>query len=268
MIIAFDMDGTLLNDNQQIHEETMKKIKELRAKKHNIVLASGRSFNDLINYATQDLVDYLVCNNGASVYDIQKKEYIKQSFISIEVAREFNKLAKKNKAFFSISVNGMMEKIIYTDKYSNWENVSVPEMNTVTNEEMEEILSQDELESTQCSLKYKSKTIYKWQKQFAAKYEDHSFFVANEVYLDANSNNVSKFNGIKVILDKLGETKESLIAFGDSQNDIHMLEEAKHSFAMGNSENYVKKSAKATIGNNTTLAIFDTLTELENINIL
>ena len=54
---------------------------------------------------------------------------------------------------------------------------------------------------------------------------------------------VSKGSMLPVLLDKLGVSREELIAFGDNYNDMTMIGYAGMGVAMGNAEPEVKKIA-------------------------
>lgn len=49
--------------------------------------------------------------------------------------------------------------------------------------------------------------------------------------------------GIESILKYYGIKREEIMAFGDGENDIEMLQYAKIGIAMGNADNDVKKAA-------------------------
>ena len=54
---------------------------------------------------------------------------------------------------------------------------------------------------------------------------------------------VSKWNTIKSLTEKLGIDTKNIIAFGDDYNDIDMIKNAGIGIAMGNAEENVKKVA-------------------------
>ena len=54
---------------------------------------------------------------------------------------------------------------------------------------------------------------------------------------------VSKEDALKELTEKLGFLPEEVMAIGDANNDIEMLEFAGLGVAMGNSSDYVKKLA-------------------------
>jgi hydroxymethylpyrimidine pyrophosphatase-like HAD family hydrolase len=54
----------------------------------------------------------------------------------------------------------------------------------------------------------------------------------------------SKAEGIEKVIEHLGTPSERQVAFGDALNDLEMLKQIEHSFAMGNGMDQVKHTAK------------------------
>lgn len=65
----------------------------------------------------------------------------------------------------------------------------------------------------------------------------------NEQGIDIISKDGGKANGIQKILDAYGFTREEIIAFGDSDNDLEMLQFAGIGVAMGNAVEIIKEKA-------------------------
>ena len=62
--IVCDMDGTLLNSNNNIDLQTLNKLKELQEKGIRLILASGRSYIRLLPHALSlDMNIFLWWNN-------------------------------------------------------------------------------------------------------------------------------------------------------------------------------------------------------------
>ncbi len=68
--------------------------------------------------------------------------------------------------------------------------------------------------------------------------------------IDINRRDVSKGAAMLEYADMLGIKRDEIIAFGDSENDISMLEAAGLGIAVGNAHDIVKKSADRVIGTN------------------
>ena len=70
-LIAFDMDGTLLNSNKQISPETLNAIKRATDAGKTVILCTGRNLAEL-NAFTEIIpgLRYLDCVSGACVYGV------------------------------------------------------------------------------------------------------------------------------------------------------------------------------------------------------
>ena len=75
-MIAFDLDGTLLNEKQRISQKSLDEIRRAKEKGIKISVATGRSFSASKFYANQINADYIVCCNGAIIYNAEKNNII------------------------------------------------------------------------------------------------------------------------------------------------------------------------------------------------
>ena len=82
-------------------------------------------------------------------------------------------------------------------------------------------------------------------KELDKKLKDKVYYTfSSPVYLEGHSPKVSKANALSFLINKYDIKKEEVMAFGDNNNDIEMLEMAGISLAVENAENVVKEKAK------------------------
>ena len=62
-------------------------------------------------------------------------------------------------------------------------------------------------------------------------------------WLDFNPKGSSKGAALKILAEHLGISTKEMIAFGDSENDIAMLQEAGVSYAVESAKDHVKEAA-------------------------
>ena len=68
-LIALDMDGTLLNNNNQISNLTKEYLIKLASQGHKIIISSGRPIRGIISYYKElKLNTPIICYNGAYIY--------------------------------------------------------------------------------------------------------------------------------------------------------------------------------------------------------
>lgn len=73
---------------------------------------------------------------------------------------------------------------------------------------------------------------------------------------------VHKHRGLTLVGKEWGIQDSEIATFGDSGNDLEMIQNTAYSFAMENAQEQVKQAAKMVIGSNNTEAILD---EIERI---
>ena len=76
-LIVIDLDGTLLNSEGEVSDENKEAIKAAKEKGAIVILASGRMPRAIKSYAQDIGADkYIICGNGAIIYDIETDEEI------------------------------------------------------------------------------------------------------------------------------------------------------------------------------------------------
>ena len=76
---------------------------------------------------------------------------------------------------------------------------------------------------------------------------------------------ISKGQALKNLAEYYNIPRENIIAFGDGENDIEMLEYAYHGVAMGNSSDNVKKHARHVTDNIWNNGVYKFLSNFFNI---
>lgn len=106
MIIASDLDGTLLKSNTDISEENLRAIERLAQKGAKIILLTGRTLYE-VPKELRDCkgVEYIVFSNGAGIYH-REKGIIEYRTISNETAFKIYKVLDEYKNFVELYTNG------------------------------------------------------------------------------------------------------------------------------------------------------------------
>ncbi len=264
---AFDMDGTLLlSDGSSVHLETLKALNEAHEAGYKIILATGRSVGMTTPTAEAiGTVSYLVSDNGASIYDVANKENISKTFLTFEAFEEVVKVAKETKSFFSVSTTKGDYRIIFFDEKDvpKWVETSFDET-TIKLDKMERIYEAVKNEDVTQFTTKNSQEVVKAQKEILEKSLGKvvSMYIANKVYLDITPKNLSKLSGIKEVIGRMGIDISEVMAFGDSGNDLQMIEGVGYGVAMDNATKEAKAVSKEVIGHHDTDAIAKKIREV------
>ncbi|WP_412031471.1 Cof-type HAD-IIB family hydrolase [Metamycoplasma buccale] len=272
-LITFDLDGTLLKSNQTLSKKIIEKLLELQKQGHKIAFVTGRGYKNTEIFYKYFKPDFAVLNNGADIYNLITNEVFIPYSLSIKETEMANEIAKKEFALFSISTNLNFYAIMEYCKNENFLTAEDKKYFSLSkhysfSEAINDITSKQEI-ILQIALRQTEENIKNIAKKYDNLFPDLSKRITSRVFWDLNGPHISKYTGIEKILNILNITNENLISFGDSNNDIPMLEKAKYSFAMQNATTEVKKIVSEILdGDCNSDAIYNKILELQNNKIL
>lgn len=253
-LIVTDLDGTLMApDHTTVTERTRQALKEAHDKGVKTAIATGRTIS-LIGMVTNqvDFIDYVIYSNGAAVYDRVNKKLIYTSFFDTENALELAKFLDSEPVFYEIYANGW--SYIRNDKVSLFDMGNLPKdfideitKHTVFVDDMCEIIKKSDVEKFNISSMAPERAEYITEKLVSFKdTEWTSSLPGSKVQnqMEFMKKGVNKGAAVKGMCSVLGISPESVMAFGDAQNDCSMLELVGWSFAMGNACEECKRTAK------------------------
>ena len=252
-LIASDMDGTLLNDKDEIHEEFYQVFQEL--KKQNIIFAaaSGRQYYNLAKRFEKIKDDMMfIAENGTFV--VYKGEELLLNALDKETAIELIKIGRDIKESYvvlcgkkSAYIESKDERLIKeVEKY--YEEYKI--VNDLTKVE------DDILKVTICDFIGSEENSYTYYNDYKEKLQ---VSVSGQIWLDITDKGVNK------VQELLNIKHEETMVFGDYLNDLEMMESAYHSYAMENAHDDLKKVARFRAKKNTENGVVEKIKEVLNI---
>lgn len=253
-IIATDLDGTLMApDHLTVTERTKKALKSAHDKGVKISIATGRAlrFTDGVT-AQIPFADYVICSNGASVYDRNNNKFIYTNLVSPEITAEAIALLDTLPVYYNIYMDGN----IYSQKGTEvfFDNFNLPEAFLkdfasrliVSDNLAEEVAGKGaELIDVFYSNEKDKKVIFDF-------FEEKGLFLASALagVVSATAQGSDKGTALNGLCDILGISSDEAMTFGDASNDATMLEYAYYSFAMENGDEICKNSARFSAPSN------------------
>ncbi|SFT01609.1 Cof-type HAD-IIB family hydrolase [Paenibacillus sp. BC26] len=222
-LIALDMDGTLLNDRQEISSENAKWIHRALDAGVTVCFATGRGFPSALPYAEQLKLDTpMITVNGGEIW---KRPHVlhKRTLMSASTLKRLHQEALKYPecwywAYSTMDIYNKEQWIEPADDYEHhhWLKFGYHTEDAATREAiLRETSSWGGLEITNSS---------PWN-------------------LEMNPEGVSKASAIRELCSLLGIDMSQVAAMGDSLNDIAMIREVGLGVAMGNAQEEVKAVA-------------------------
>ncbi|MGM9912301.1 HAD family hydrolase [Floccifex sp.] len=265
--IVMDMDGTLLNSQNQIPPKTKELLIEYQKEGVQLILASGRSFHRLMPIAQElqmfDYGGYFIEIDGIGYYDLKKDEhivlksmdtaYIKElveTLISldceVQVCQEQTIYAHIPNRLISIKEKLRKEQNVADDfpwTSGPWDylfDMRKAYQNIYYFDDINEI-SGESLKVQVMDCEEKIEEVFSKMKPFSSQFE---FFRTSHRQIEILPYGYSKGMTLKYIMDKNNAQRDEVIAFGDGENDVSLFAQVDHSIAMGQARDYVKKQAR------------------------
>lgn len=242
-LVAFDMDGTLLNSEKKISDKTVEAINKAIDAGKIVILNTGRCPAELKEYReVLPRLRYVNCVSGALVYDYEEERSIYESPLSEEEVKTLIQISKETDEMVHLmGITSVVEK----DK--------VPHMNDyymgVYQPMYEEVTTKvDNIYDYYVGNPYSVHKLNIYHHSKAARY--HTRKAIKATGLEMNAKGVDKGTGLKQLCHHLGISIEETIVVGDADNDKEALETAGLAVAMGNAKESIKEISDVIVSDN------------------
>ena len=243
-LVAVDIDGTLITNDRKITTEVFHAVQEAKEQGVKVVIATGRPIAGVQNLLEElnlrDAGDYVITFNGGLVQDTATGQEIVKETMTYDDYRDIEYLSRKlNVHMHAITKEGIFTANRNIGKYTVHESTLVnmpifyrtPE--EMTGKEIVKMMMIDEPEIL-------DKAISRIPAEVKEKY---TVLKSAPYFLEILDKRVNKGTGVKSLADALGIKAEEVMAIGDQENDIAMIEYAGVGVAMDNAIPSVKEIA-------------------------
>lgn len=282
-MIVMDLDGTLLTSENKISPKTKELLLRVQQQGVRLVLASGRSYCKLLEYAKELCMDayggYLLEVNGLILYDLASgKRHIRKQMGRIEMKELFTYFRQWDVEFMAQFDDGLYdynpesiikEKAEYRRKHNLGEDYpwtggafalladnrkGYPNIHYIdTWEEIDRRINK-------VSIAYHADVMAEVSAQAKRDLKDRYWLgLTTPKWLELMPLGITKGSGLQALVDMLGISMRDVMAFGDGENDIEMLQAAGIGIAMGNAMAEVKAAADEETDSNNDEGIFKAL---------
>lgn len=242
-VVFFDLDGTIVDETNEISPSAIRAIKALRANGHKTGIATGRSGFEMVEFSQKygpELFDIMLYNNGVQC-EYNGKVLFTKPADPTEIAA-IVQIARKNgidygicSEFdwrFSVEYNPAMETVV-NGKFLNIPDRCDPDYHLKV-PVFKGVLFTDLPTAQRLCAPVVSQICIVQGIMIGGK---------NSPHVDFWRQDLTKADAIREVIGLLGGTMEDCIAFGDGFNDVQMLEAAGLGIAMGNAGDNVKAHA-------------------------
>ena len=253
-MIAFDMDGTLLQSDHSIAQSTLEAIRRASHKGKEVVLSTGRPLSELAAYLPL-LTDvrYGVLTSGAFVYDFKAKQILDKKVLDKQLVHDVLSLLDRQDMLLVVMLDGQgyvqKDQLERIDDYHLAKFKELYVETAVLIDDMATFLLDNQTAFEKINLYHltpEDRTV-----SLNALNHHAVALVETEITgLEITAQGADKGQGLSHLCDVLGISMSSVIAVGDADNDETMIRMAGLGLAMGNANANIKSLADHVLADN------------------
>ena len=256
-LIALDLDGTMLTYEKQITPRTYAALERAAAQGHYVVPATGRALHALPEVVQAlPFVHYAITINGACVSNTDTGEKLLRCEIDRDRALEIMEYARNYDCMYDCywndagwSERAFLERIDYFNR-----DEAVRKLILQTRRPVDDLFAKvraemETVQKVQLCFREIPERNAAWM-DITTAFPDIAATASFANNLELNHRMATKGNALRFLARKLGIPERDTIAFGDSSNDLSMLQTAGTGVAMGNASEAVKKISRVVTDTN------------------
>jgi Cof subfamily protein (haloacid dehalogenase superfamily) len=242
-LIAVDLDGTLLTDQKTISPKTEQTLQKAISAGHHVVISTGRPYRASKPYYDQlGLQSPIINFNGAFIHHPHDKGWgVYHSPLDLQTAKTIIKTCE------DFQVKNIMVEVIDDVFLRNHDEVIIDTFvmgqSGLQTGDLHKILLED---PTSILIQPENFHVQELRDHLAKQHAeviDHRVWAAPWNIIEVVKAGLNKAIGLDRVAKHLNIPRERIIAFGDEDNDLEMIEYAHHGIAMGNAIQELKNIA-------------------------
>ncbi|WP_226658581.1 Cof-type HAD-IIB family hydrolase [Pseudalkalibacillus hwajinpoensis] len=242
-LIAIDLDGTLLNSEKNISERTKSVIFEAKRQGHHVAIATGRPYRASVRYYKELALDSPIVNfNGAFVHHPLDRSFgTHHSPLDLTIAKSI--VSSCN----DINVKNIMAEVlddVYLHQHDEliMQNMIMNDSSIFTGE-IHKNLKDDPTSLLIHPHEQQLADLRQMLRDHHAEMVEHRVWAAPLNIIEIVRAGLNKAVGLRRLAAHFNVPEERVIAFGDEDNDLEMIEYAGTGVAMGNAIDELKNIA-------------------------
>lgn len=254
-LIAFDLDGTVLNSQKHLTERTRQALRQAAKAGIQIAAATGRTFSSLApEILEMPEISMAITSNGAVVNRIPDGEIVYRDYLTPEAVRDIVGMIRSERVDTEVCLGGKAyidqdyyERILRGESGRDVQYVKTTR-HPISN--IYDFMLEHQTEIENINLNFPSvEEKSRWQQRM----RDYPNVTPTSSFLynvELGGKHTSKASALRHLMKEMQLSREQVVAFGDGENDLEMIRVAGMGVAMANAEKEVRDAADIVADSN------------------
>lgn len=245
-LIATDLDGTMMCDVCTVPPENTAAVARAKAAGSLYAVSTGRS-KSLIPVAQLPPVDYMICDNGAVIYDGRTGEVLHAQYMPEKETLQLMDSVDRYRVCYEFFSGGELvtddatAELLKDELFHVW---YYSKGNPAFVDNVRGYIEAGNAQVTKLNVMLLDMADYEAVGKALHTMDDIFDVVASEHWYEVTCRGVSKGPALLRLCEQIGVDPADVMAFGDSNNDVTMLAGVGYGVAMGNSTPAALAAAK------------------------
>lgn len=240
-LAAFDLDGTLINDDLHLSDGVRHTVAAAQQRGVRVVIATGRDAHTATHFARElALTLPVICFQGALIWDHQHEQTLHADYLPAEMLPEIEAFAEAEHLPLHFGVG---HRAFLTNHYPHAPEFAV----LLKRSQVEQVAGVAALPgrpSKFLTSVFSTAEREPLRQRMQARFGQFMTIVPSHPHVvEGTPLNASKGNALAWLAGELGIDRQQVLAVGDNDNDISMLQWAGVGVAMGNGSAAAKAAA-------------------------
>jgi len=258
-LIALDIGGTLLSDDNTVSSENVKSLKLAKEKSIKISLMTAREYSSTKYISNLIDCDYGVFSNGNHVFDLKNMKSLKLTYIANDAVREIYEFCKQKNLYFHINLEyeEISDELDYFCLKHILLNKNYPEHLKSNCHVVKELVDYIKNRNVAKIVIVSEENMNGCLKEIAPILKKYNLFITENNsnlyesildktinYIEIGACNDNKSTGLRYLMNELEIDENNVYVFGDGVNDYEVLSDFPNSICMCNGDDSVKNIAR------------------------
>lgn len=222
-LLVLDLDDTLLNSSGEISAIDRDAIIHIQNHGVTVVLASGRPTGAMIRFAKELQLDrhgsYLISFNGGEIVSVATGEILFEKSLRREEIADLYQFSREQKTSI-ITYKGTHIISEDSDQYIDFE----IELTRMIFQKVDSFLDEVDYSAIKCILLAEPVHLKTVEATMKKEFHDKSVSISKPFFLEVTASGIDKGQTVARLCEKLGIGSSEVIAVGNAENDLSMIQ--------------------------------------------